>query len=218
MPVWAVAIAVVAVRPPSFWPLSFVLSPYNLDFIMGVGVAVLLRLHTVPRPYILSVTGMFLFALLLFAAPASQDTGILSQVGFGSASALFVLGTVEAERERPIALPRIFVLLGAASYAIYLIHPVALSFSALAIARLPFRLSTEGAALCGIAIGIVSGIAYHRLIEKPLTALARRVLPHRMSKSDETTGAAERGLVNDLRDHSENTESVGRRAAGPRTI
>ncbi len=67
-PIWALAIVVLDGWGESTFPLSFLASPFNLDFIMGVCAAGLLRSGRIPWPWVFFVSGATaFFALMLFA-------------------------------------------------------------------------------------------------------------------------------------------------------
>jgi peptidoglycan/LPS O-acetylase OafA/YrhL len=177
MPLWALAIIVGHLAGPLPFPLSFLLSPFNIEFIMGVGAAWILRRWTVPAPRLVMSVGIAAFlAFMLFAIHIQGDL-LVGRLAFGVPSLLFVLGSVEAERHKPFALPTIFAVLGAASYVIYLVHPVLLSFGA----QLAFRIVGHGLpldviALVMVTIGVVGGLIYHHTIERWLTNLMRHIL------------------------------------------
>lgn len=179
MPAWAALIVAGALAGPLPFPASFFLSPFNLEFIFGVGVAVLLRHRTMPLPGLLAFMGAAAFLAFMLFFPAVQVEPLHGRIAFGLAAALFVAGIVEIEWHRPLALPRLLVLFGAASYAVYLVHPVALSFATHALTRLAGRtLPLEAAVVVTALAATAAGIAYHLTLEKPLTAAARSALKH----------------------------------------
>ncbi|WP_162246057.1 MULTISPECIES: acyltransferase family protein [unclassified Aureimonas] len=177
MPLWTAAILAASFGGPYPHLVGFVLSPFNLEFIMGVGAAILLRNRTIPMPGIVASAGIASFTLLLLL-PELNPTAVLPQrILFGLSATLFVLGMVEIEWNRPLKLASALTFFGAASYAIYLVHPVIISISLQVLNRvfgrsLPIELAVAATALAGILAGMV----YHVVAEKPLTSLARRGL------------------------------------------
>lgn len=176
LPAWVAAILLGQVIGGLPFPVSFVLSPYNLEFVMGVGIALLLRSRRLPGAAALFWSGFVVFgAALLLDNPVSTDP-FWGRLVFGLASAAMLAGIVEMEREKPLSMPAVFNLFGRASYAIYLIHPVALSLTVHAAIRLrpPVALEVVVVALSCFAIGI--GIAYHLTVEQRLVWLFRKVI------------------------------------------
>lgn len=176
-PLWALAIVAVDLRGGSSFPLAFFASPFNLEFIMGVLAAVLLRSYRMPFPWVLSAAGTGSFLALMLFAPHIQDDPLIGRLAFGASAFLAVLGWVEVERRQAFRLPRALALFGAASYSIYLVHPLALSFT------MHLTKTTMGKALPSVAVtlmlacaGIGAGIAFHRFVEPALIRMARQCL------------------------------------------
>ncbi|GGE01114.1 acyltransferase [Aureimonas endophytica] len=178
LPIWGLAILAASGAGELPFPLSFVLSPFNLEFIMGVGAALLLRRRAMPAPWLLAVGGAGAFLALTLFAVHIQENPLLARLAFGGAAVAFVFGTVEIERRHPLRLAPGLALFGAASYAIYLVHPVALSFL-VQIASHTLRLTAVPLEVVVIALAALAGgagLAYHRLVELPLARLAARIV------------------------------------------
>jgi peptidoglycan/LPS O-acetylase OafA/YrhL len=172
LPLWGLAILVAHLAEPLPYPLSFFLSPFNLEFIMGVGAAALLKHRSIPQPFAFAATGAIVFLALTLFAVHIQDDPLIGRLAFGIASVFFVLGAVEIERRQTIRLPPGLLFLGAASYAIYLVHPVALSFGVQALTRLAHRaIPLDIAALILFAISVAAGSLYHVVAEKNLVRI-----------------------------------------------
>lgn len=183
LPAWVLAILAGQAIGNLPFPLSFILSPYNLEFVMGVAVALALRRWHLPHAAWLFWSGLVLFtAALLIANPISTHA-FWGRIVFGLASASMLAGIVEHERRRTIRMPATFSLLGRASYAIYLIHPVALSLAVHVASRLRPDIPLEIIVLALGSFGILIGIAYHLLVEGQLVALFRHVLQKDKSRS-----------------------------------
>ena len=175
-PLWALAIIAGHFAGPLNFPLSFFLNPFNLEFIMGVGAAWLLKNVRIPAPMLVASVGALTFILLMLFAVNIQDDNLVGRLAFGISSLLFVLGAVEVERHRKVALPRALLFFGASSYAVYLVHPVALSFCIQVVKRLAGNtMSLEIIAIIIALMGIVAGCLYHILLEKRLTSWVRSV-------------------------------------------
>jgi peptidoglycan/LPS O-acetylase OafA/YrhL len=165
---------------------SFFLSSYELDFILGAGVAVLHRRVAFKRsiwPLILAlilVAGLFWaeehyhirrIGLLDYVTPPA--TLWVAALGIGFAALLHGLLCVEGK----FKVPRFLLLLGAASYAIYLVH-TPINSLAQRIAR-PFA---EPLAFIGgtqwflVGCGVVGGIVFHLWLERPISKRLRGML------------------------------------------
>lgn len=135
------------------------LSPLNLSFVMGMGVAL------IPwRRYgwALIETGA---VLLVCAVEVFGESRPLSGLAF----ALMVWGAVSLPTR--LAFP---TALGDASYALYLVHNPLISVTS-RIARIH---PTWWFGMIAIPASIAAGFAYHWLVEKPAIRLFRRGLRH----------------------------------------
>lgn len=185
---WAVAIMALWAAAPTPFPFSFLLSPFNLEFIMGVGAAALLRHHRVPAPGLAMALGLIGFAATMLFAPHIQDDALAGRLAFGGAALLFVLGAVEKERQAPFRIPAGLTLIGAASYSIYLIHPIVLVIAIHLVRRaIGFALPIDAIAILLAAIAASVGLAYHLLAEPQLTRLAKRLLDGKAAPAPRTT-------------------------------
>lgn len=178
LPLWALAIVAASVSGATSFPLSFFLSPFNMEFIMGVGAAALLRHRTMPMPWLLAISGAVAFLALTLFAVHIQDNPLVGRMAFGASAAVFVFGVVEIERRHPLRLHPLLALFGAASYAVYLVHPVALSFLVQLATRVPGRFlpPLEAIVLLLAVSATMAGILYHLVVEKRLTRAARRLV------------------------------------------
>lgn len=177
LPCWAAAILIADRFGDLPFPFSFLLSPFNLEFIAGVAAAALLKSRRLPVPHFLAAAGGIGFLGLMLLATDIQDHALTGRLAFGGCAVLAILGLVEIERGHSPNLSTHILVLGAASYSIYLVHPIVLSFSI----RLLFPLMgnappTETAALLISTVGIIAGFLYFRTVEPLLTHATRRLL------------------------------------------
>lgn len=145
--------------------LDVLLNPMILEFIVGMLMAFLFaKMPT--RIWVLPVAVGAALAGSLFLA----DTG--HRLAFGFAIAPIVLGVALAEHHYRFRLPKWVLSVGAASYAIYLVHNPIQSV----VARLTqaYDLWALTFAACCLA-GVAGGLAYHLVFERP----ALRLLSHR---------------------------------------
>jgi peptidoglycan/LPS O-acetylase OafA/YrhL len=132
-------------------------------------------------PYLISTLGVVGFFILTWFFVNIQDDPLVGRLAFGTASMLFVLGAVEIERHRSLNVPRFLLAFGASSYALYLVHPVVLSFSINLSSRLGIStyFSLNIIAIMIAFVATAFGIFYHYLIERRLIRFARRIVEPR---------------------------------------
>lgn len=184
------------------YPYSFFGDIHNAQFFLGIGAGMILRRRTVPWPRLLAALGAVLFlangmAEVTWAqvypeqaAPfGMRPYGDVSQMIYALASMLLILGLVEAERQGHLRFPAPFVLMGEASYSIYLINSVALSASARLLKGLglPGIVSGWPAFILLAAMALGAGLIFHLLIERPVmkygNAWAGRLVNKRSSRT-----------------------------------
>lgn len=172
---WSVAIVIGQAFADLPFPISFWLSPYNLEFVMGVGVALLLRWKALPaaRWWFWCGLGVFLTAMIV-ENPAGTHP-FWGRIVFGLSSAAVIAGIVEMERKKPIILGALSRLFGRASYSVYLVHPVALSLAVHIASRLRPEVPLELIVLTLGCVGVAAGVAYHVFVEGRSIALWRFV-------------------------------------------
>lgn len=146
-------------------------NPMMLQFAAGVWLARQTQLgrRTGPR------TGLLLAAGGVALLAAMWLTGFRSDLFrpllWGFPAAMIVAGALALEPLFARHAPRALVALGNASYAIYLCHFVAVDL----IARAMGVLNPWVFVPTAIAVSIAAGLAFHRWIERPLIAGARRL-------------------------------------------
>ncbi|WP_461657344.1 acyltransferase family protein [Methylorubrum aminovorans] len=178
LPAWGALIVAAQATAPLPFPLSIVLSPYNLEFLFGIAAAVWLRNRSIPCPGLLACLGALVFAAFALMADRLPEMSIVLRLTFGLPATLVIMGLVRLEREGRVRLPSFLVFLGGASYAIYLIHGVVMAGTIHALTRvLPREVPLELVLLVLVAIGTGAGCLYYRFVERPLTeVLGRRFL------------------------------------------
>jgi len=174
---WGAAVALGWIAAPEASFARTLVSAYNLQFVMGMAAAWVVRRYRLPRPGALASLG----ALGFFATGIVESRGLLdgyadpARLWYGLAAWLFVVGIVARERARGLSVPSLLAILGKASYSIYLVHLLCIGlayklFERVGVTGLDPRV--QHALL--IAVGIVSGVLVSKWFEYPLMGVARR--------------------------------------------
>jgi exopolysaccharide production protein ExoZ len=189
-------------RAELFWDWK-VFSLYSFQFALGIAayhINARWRLH---RPWLLTLCGAALFvATSSIATPlmnAEREVtvvtagafGLIRAVGYGIAAFVLALGVLNLRGAYTLdASPagRAALLVGDASFSIYLFHNLVLQALALGTRRLPADPPTAAiVAVAAIGVVVVSGIIVHRTIERPLLGyleahVVSKLLGHRPTR------------------------------------
>lgn len=166
-------------------PLLFpIVSTINLEFIGGmICAAVWRRMHiSGTMGVVLILAGIAALAAILESnsIPGFRQRCILT-IPF----ALITLGMCALEKGTTVTMPRAVLLLGDASYSLYLIHVPLLSALFWAVPAVNRHVAAAGpgvewavTAALGAGISIIAGILYHKFYERPaLNFLRGKALP-----------------------------------------
>ena len=150
---------------------------YSALFAFGIAAAAFPGMW-VRYPLVLAVLGglAFLGSGMAEDAGILLPTGWLPRVAYGSASAALIVGLVAAERAGTLTVGLAWRRLGAASYAIYLVHTLVLALPArfaASVGLLRFMPGWLTMMVC-FAVAVIAGLMFHRLIEMPMTLAVRR--------------------------------------------
>lgn len=159
----------------SAFPLSFLVSTNNLLFGIGLLAAFLFGTGSIAgNRLVLAVGGVF-FLLTTFLGDAVPEKWQI--ILYGLASGLVIHGAANLELRQSLTVPPLLERLGDASYSIYLAHGPAMAFVAILLARVevarawPPVLQT----LILVIVGLIVGIAFHLIAERPLLDRLRRL-------------------------------------------
>ncbi|MES2675337.1 MAG: acyltransferase [Pseudomonadota bacterium] len=169
---WVFAIGVTAshFKAVAYSPFfTVLLHPINLEFVFGMCTAYLATKTSKHLGIPLIFLGFSTFALLLLW-PFAYECRFL----FGLSFSALVLGSVLLEHGKALPIPRWMVLIGDASYSIYLIHNPLNSVTGRLIGRFQGFATWGVGMLVGVISSIIAGVIYHFIIEKPLIRLFRR--------------------------------------------
>lgn len=161
---WALPILVLSFFRLPRWA-SFIVGIQNIEFLLGVMICFLYHTQKLfSLRYLLLVSGVFLVvASILLSLQNIAIAGPHMLIGIGFACVILALAYME--REIDFSQCRLLLLLGSASYAIYLTHGPAISV----LARLFFFV--HNVYLGFVLFMILScfiGVLYYQVIEKPL--------------------------------------------------
>ena len=98
------------------------------------------------------------------------------RVFLGPPMTLIVLAAATMPYRKPNVFTDRLIFLGAASYAIYLVHSPVVSIVAEVLQPLDQR---AGVFLACVALGTIGGVFYHVIFEKPALAWVQRFRPRR---------------------------------------
>jgi exopolysaccharide production protein ExoZ len=161
--------------PPHATAFVFWTDSILLEFLLGMAVAVIAAKEvSLLIPF---RVGLFLTALILLIGThlSGIPSGpVITGVPMSLAVAAAVLG-------RPIRVPNVLLLLGDASYALYLVHPFAMRPVGIIWQRFHLTGSTAAAlyAATALLLAIIGAICVHLWFERPVGAWLRSRLLNR---------------------------------------
>lgn len=154
---------------PTGW-VRYPLSLMNIEFMFGVLAAWVVKgsgLRVAPSWWLAAGVTLALAMLALM----SPDNLRFVRLAFAFGLALVVVGFALLERGRTLPWPALLLLLGNASYSIYLIHNPLLSVTQ----RLAGKLELDWlmALVAGVVVSVLAGLIYYGLIERPALGFFR---------------------------------------------
>lgn len=162
--IWALVIVVTNVcMSPAGW-LRYPLSVLNMEFMLGVGAAWLVKTR------VLGNKGVWLIAVGAIAAGVAlwllgpKNIGIFRLL-LALGLALWIVGFALYEQANTIAWPTLLLVLGNASYSIYLIHKPLISVTQRIAGQL--SMTWASAMVWGMGLSVLVGWIYHASVEKP---------------------------------------------------
>ncbi len=159
------------------WPvaLQFYCDPVVIDFLAGMVIARQVQRGLTVSPVLatLLVTGGLL-GLFLPIWPAAHLT-LFQSLLVTAFSTATVVGAIPLEPKIGRHLPRWCIFLGAASYSLYLIHPIIAPASPVLFAKLGLALPTL-AVLGSMIIAMTGGALLYVLVENPLSTILTKHL------------------------------------------
>lgn len=158
-------------------PLYFWADPIVLDFLAGMLIARWAQAGRKLATGAGTVVGVAGLAWLFLPSWQGIVHGLASDVGVTIAATAVLAGSVSLEPGLGERVPRFVMFMGAASYSLYLIHPLTAPAAPQLFAKLHL-VQPLLAILAGIAIAFLAGALCYRFVETPLSrvteGLARR--------------------------------------------
>lgn len=131
---------------------------------------------------ILLLTGSLLFLgrwLLSYFTSYEGNNAFESRIFYGSASAILILGAALSDFKSQLKVPALFLLIGDASYVIYLLHSLTLAFLYKSATRFLHIQDSDFLTflfgLFAVVISVLIGIAFHKIVEKPILKFANKL-------------------------------------------
>jgi peptidoglycan/LPS O-acetylase OafA/YrhL len=160
---------------------NFLLSPFNLEFGLGILVSYIFQRITFSSGVSLMLLAVALLVVIVFQSTVTNEDHLRRVLVFGSASFLLLLGVLGLDSQNSLPIPGWLGKLGDASYMLYLIHCPTLIIANKLIKPLvhdAFSVLALNLVLV-VLIGWFS-IYLHQHLEKPvMKSLLRRLLPAR---------------------------------------
>ncbi|MBW4630547.1 MAG: acyltransferase [Iphinoe sp. HA4291-MV1] len=163
--------------------LQFLLSELHIEFFLGVLAAYFVSHYRISYGKQLLFVGLFLYTLA--AINYYYKIFPLSKIiTFGIPSTTLVVGAAALEMTKSINIPFVLILLGDASYSIYLIHGFVMNnFTKVAIKLEIVDFLTQNPllfslfAIVNAIAAVFVGITMYLYIEKPVISLLRHQVP-----------------------------------------
>lgn len=174
MALWMAGIITVSFVGPDLPPfLRTALAPINLEFSFGIVAAWLVLNDRVPHKAV-ALAGAGVCLAVWVAIGASRQQSWIA----GLAIAAIVPMICRMDIEGRIRIPKVFVFLGAASYAIYLVHDPVLSVVSRGVAFAGVTNWPLGLLLASIAAA-GAGVAYYIAYERQAVKIAKAITEFR---------------------------------------
>jgi exopolysaccharide production protein ExoZ len=156
---------------------SFVFSQYVLLFFLGVGVFYLIRYEKLlPSPRI-CLFGIVASSLSYFIFSQLFHETHMATMFYGIMTAIFIYFCIHYESTERMRIPATLVLIGDASYVLYLFHLPVLNILMKAVTRIADD-TTAVTILCICTLPLIIGasVFIHLGVEKPLNTIIRNRL------------------------------------------
>lgn len=174
----AIGLVLSSLHRPEPWPAPVtLLNPLSLEFVGGVGLGWLWQNDKLPSP-ILATAALIGALLWLLMVPIPGMLSPERSLIWGLPAVAIVGSLVALERSINFSEWKSALLLGDASYSLYLSHTATLPLLGRILTRL--HLPPSGFVLGLILSSVGIGIVTHLTVEQPLTRLVRKIMALRI--------------------------------------
>lgn len=167
------------------FPLNFIFHSNNLEFFFGIAGTFVVARNWLPRPGLIATLGALAFLASGIAENIIDNGGgtyvVAWRFCYGLSATVVITGLAQYELAKRPMVPKILVFLGAASYAVYLVHQTVMSLLCHAFVQARF-----GGVLPGDAIWLLLVIAvlalsvgFYLAVDRPLGRLLHDRTPRR---------------------------------------
>jgi peptidoglycan/LPS O-acetylase OafA/YrhL len=163
--------------------IQFLLSELHLEFLLGCLAAYIVMNYRVEQGIYLIGLGLFFYTLAAINTNFSLFP-LSDVIAYGIPATILVIGAVSLETRKKLIIPYLFLLLGDASYSIYLIHGFIINnITKITIKLNLLELATQNAitlslfSIFNAIVAVACGCLVYLLLEKPIiTNLRSRII------------------------------------------
>jgi len=160
--------------------LKFFFSGHNLEFLLGCISAHIVVNNHIQKQGIFIIIGLmgFVISWILTINGLLTKSSAFSILGYGISSTFLIVGSSSFELSRKLCAPKQLIILGDASYSIYLIHAplISLMFKIFVSVHVMDYLGYFFTATVTWILALLLGCLFHYRIEKPLQIYLRKRL------------------------------------------
>ena len=169
---------------PGALPWAFYVDPIVLDFLLGIGVYHLTLKLSTRTINLWGIVALMVCSLLLLPCMEMAFGVAHRQILLGLPAAALVFCAVRLERAGYVVRSKLVLLIGNASYVLYLTHPYVLQFGEKVLHMDGVRSAAERVVLGTLLIvpALLVACAVHAYVEAPVMAFLKRTLLSRPSQ------------------------------------
>jgi exopolysaccharide production protein ExoZ len=152
-------------------------STFDFEFFLGMAASWISQEMNLPAPKLITVIGLASFLAIGVAENLTLINywSFFTHFGYGLSAAVLVCGLVAWERTGTMLIPTLLVVVGDASYTLYLIHLLVIGalWQMLSHLGLNYELSASTTYIFLVVGATLAALAVRNAIEKPITARVR---------------------------------------------
>ncbi|WP_420143845.1 acyltransferase family protein [Sphingobium sp.] len=176
LPLWAISIISMNIMNDYMkFPYNYFFNSVNLCFIMGLATSRIAKKFKPNLPMLWIACGAISYCGYMIFGSVFHLSEFYENCILGLSVCVLLLGLIEQERRKPIRFHPVLLAFGAASFSIYLIHPVALSVMTNLASRLPRAIMppVEVVIVLLSIAAVILGMLFERYVEIPVSRLVR---------------------------------------------